>query len=114
MVRATAVIVPTNNGNQSCEWTFNERGGDDGHFMAEMVRWFACQRDHLLEIGKDEYINTWLSGPGGSPLPGFFFVGGPAGGRTGRFPAIKQCMVCGPPEIVDPAHPTRLQGRSVS
>lgn len=41
--------------------------------MAEMVQWFAHQRDHLLEIGKNEYINAWVSGPGGSPLPGIFF-----------------------------------------
>ena len=46
------------------------RGGDDGHSMAEMVRWFAYRRDHLLEIGEDEYLNTRVSGPGGSPLPG--------------------------------------------
>ena len=27
MVRATAVIAPTTNGNQSCQGTFNKRGG---------------------------------------------------------------------------------------
>lgn len=47
-------------------------GGDDGHCMAEMVRWIAYRRDHLLEIRKGEYLNSWVSGPGGFPLPGLF------------------------------------------